>query len=303
MDVKLGINTGFALNRYTAPEQWIPLVAEMFGLRVVQFTADLLNPSLPAGIVADQLAKTQTLLKQYDVRVEHTFTSAFTRVNHLSHPDPQIRAYWVEWFKRFVDISVALGAESMGSHFGILTVPDLVDPAGRAQRFQQNIEGWHAIADYAAQKGLAYLTWEPMSLPREYGETLDETERIHTAVNDGSPLPFKLCLDVDHGDVSSPNPDDTDPYAWLARFATESPIIHIKQTSTNKHGHWPFAPDYNESGRITPEKMLTALESAGVENVTLLLELSFRERQPYESRVVSDIVASVEYWKPFVSEL
>jgi sugar phosphate isomerase/epimerase len=301
MEVKLGINTGFALNRYTAPEQWIPLVAETFGLRLVQFTADLLNPSLPDDIIAAQLQKTNSLLTNYGVQVAHTFTSAFTRVNHLSHPDPAIRAYWVAWFGRFADISAALGAKSMGSHFGILTVPDLADPEVRAERFQQNIEGWHQIAALAAQKGLRYLTWEPMSLPREYGETLAETQRIHTAVNHHSPLPFKLCLDVDHGDVSSTNPDDTDPYAWIREFASEAPIIHLKQTSANKHGHWPFAPEYNENGRITPEKLLTALTDAGTQKVTLLLELSFRERQPYEDRLIADIVASVEYWRPFVT--
>ena len=301
MDMRLGINTGFALNRYSAPDQWIPLVAETFGLRSVQFTADLLNPALPDDLIADQLAQIKPLLAEYDLGIDHTFTSAFTRVNHLSHPDPKIRAYWVEWFCRFVDISVALGAQSMGSHFGILTTPDLQDPPARAERFRQNIAAWHQIAICAAEKGLAYLTWEPMSVPREYGETIAETHRIHRALNEGSPLPFKLCLDVDHGDVSSPDPNDTDPYTWLREFAAEAPIIHLKQTSANKHGHWPFAPEYNREGRITPEKLLAALEAAGVEDVILLLELSFREREPYESRVVQDILASVEYWRPFVT--
>jgi sugar phosphate isomerase/epimerase len=301
MEVQLGINTGFALNRYTAPQQWIPLVAETFGLRLVQFTADLLNPAWPDDIITGQLQQMKALLDKYGVRVPHTFTSAFTRVNHLSHPDPRLRAYWVDWFKRFVDISVALGAASMGSHFGILTVPDLQDGQTRVERFRQTIAGWHEIAAYAAGKGLSYLTWEPMSIAREYGETMAEAGRIHQAVNSGSPLPFKLCLDVDHGDVASPNPADTDPYAWLATFATEAPIIHVKQTSANKHGHWPFAPPYNEAGRITPERLLTALEGAGVEKVTLLLELSFREREPYESRVVQDIMASVDYWRPYVT--
>lgn len=301
MIVHLGINTGFALNRFTAPEEWIPLVSQTFGLKQVQFTADLLNPSLPDDLINNQIERINSLKEKYNVSIPHTFTSAFTRVNHLSHPDPKLREYWIKWFCRFVDISVALGAESMGSHFGILTIPDLHDPAKRVQRFKQNIEGWHRIAEYAKEKGLQYLTWEPMSIPREYGETIAETRRIHQAVNQNSPLPFKLCLDVDHGDVSSPNPDDTDPYVWIREFAFDAPIIHLKQTSSNKHGHWPFVAEFNKNGRITPPKLITALEKAGVKQVTLLLELSFRERQPFESRVVSDIVASVEYWRPYVA--
>ncbi|MGH2538763.1 MAG: sugar phosphate isomerase/epimerase family protein [Candidatus Promineifilaceae bacterium] len=300
MEVLLGINTGFALNRFPAPQHWIPLVAETFGLRIVQFTADLLNPSLPAAIVADQLGQLTALMGQYGLEARHTFTSAFTRVNHLSHSDARLRDYWLDWFRRFVDISLALGAESMGSHFGILATPDLQAPAVRLERFEQTLAGWRQIAAYAAEKGLAYLTWEPMSVAREYGETLAEAGRIQQALNTDSPLPFKLCLDVDHGDVASPEPADSDPYAWIRAFGREAPIIHLKQTSADKGGHWPFVAGHNAAGRITPERLLAALEAAGVEQVTLLLELSFREREPFESRVVQDIRSSIDYWRPYV---
>ena len=111
---------------------------------------------------------------------------------------------------------------------------------------------------------------------------------------------MKLCLDVDHGDVSSSDPRDTDPYAWISAFAKEAPMIHIKQTFYDKAGHWPFTPENNEKGKVTPQKILTALESAGVKDITLYLELSFRERQPFDSRVIEDIKASIEYWRPFV---
>jgi sugar phosphate isomerase/epimerase len=301
MIIRFGINTGFALNRFTAPEEWIPLVSETLGLKIVQFTADLLNPSLSDGIIKEQIGYIQELSKRYGLEIRHTFTSAFTRVNHLAHPDPALRKYWVNWFCRFVDISVDLGAQSMGSHFGIMTVGDYKDPVKRQERFAQNIEGWKDIANYASKKGLQYLLWEPMSIPREMGETIKETRRIQHAVNTGIAIPMKLCLDVDHGDVYSAEPADTDPYEWIREFAREAPIIHLKQTLQDKGGHWPFTPDKNKEGKITPEKLIAALEKTGVEEVTLLLELSFREREPYESRVVEDIKASIEYWRPYVT--
>lgn len=301
MIARLGINTGFALNRFTTPQEWIPLVADIFGLKIVQFTADLLNPSLPDEIVNEQIGYIKDLSTKYSISIEHTFTSAFTRVNHLAHPDPRLREYWIEWFCRFVDISVSLGARSMGSHFGIFTVRDCKDPEIRRERFRQNVKGWQKIAKYAAGKGLEYLTWEPMSIPREMGETIEETKRIHKEVNDGIAIPMKICLDLDHGDVSSINADDTDPYAWIREFAKESPLIHLKQTLQDKSGHWPFTPDKNKNGKITPERVISSLEKSGAEEVTLLLELSFRERQPFESTVVDDIIASVEYWRPFVT--
>jgi hypothetical protein len=109
-----------------------------------------------------------------------------------------------------------------------------------------------------------------------------------------------MCLDVDHGDVSSKDPRDTDPYAWISEFGKDSPLIHLKQSSVNKGGHWPFTPERNAEGRIQPEKVLRAINGSGAKQTLLLLELSFREREPFESRVVSDLKASVEYWRPHV---
>jgi D-erythrulose 1-phosphate 3-epimerase len=301
MRLTLGINTGFALNRFPTPEEWIPLVSKTFGLRVVQLTADLINPSLPDDIIADQIQRIKNLCKIYEVEIKHTFTGAFTRVNHLAHPDPKIREYWLSWFYRFVDISSELGAYDMGSHLCIFSVFDNNDLQRKNERFTQVVEGWQKISQYAAKKGLKYLTWEPMSISREVGETIDEARRVHKILNVNMAIPMRLCLDVDHGDVASPDSRDTDPYAWINALGVYSPIIHIKQTFANKGGHWPFVPEYNSQGKIVPERLIHVLESCGVKDVTLLLELSFKEREPQESRVINDIKLSVDYWKPFVS--
>jgi sugar phosphate isomerase/epimerase len=301
MKIKLGINTGFALNRFSNPEDWIPLVANEFKIKYVQFTADLLNPSLSDEIIQDHIKRINKLTQKYNIAIEHSFTGGFTRVNHLSHPDKNIRNYWINWFCKFADISVSLGAKSMGSHFGILTTPDLNNPIIRNERLKQNIEGWHKIATYAKAKGLEYLTWEPMSIAREYGENIAETKKLQKLLNTDTPLPFKLCLDVDHGDVTSANPDDTNPYKWIKELGNESPIIHIKQSSQNKGGHWPFTAEHNKDGRIKPKKLINTLKETNLKEVTLLLELSFREREPFDSRVIKDCKESALFWKPYIS--
>ena len=226
----LGINTGFAVNRFSEHDEWIRVVGQDLGLRRAQITADMLNVDLPGKVLFKQIQVINQACEDHDVMITSSFTGAFTRVNHLAHPDSDIRQHWISWFKKFVDLSVDLGCTSMGSHFGIFTQRDNNDPIIRQQRRQQNIDGWHEIAHYAKERGLKFLTWEPMSISREQGETLIETHLLQKDVNNGAPLPFKLCLDVDHGDVSSTNPDDTDPYAWLSEFATVSPLIHLKQS-------------------------------------------------------------------------
>lgn len=297
---RLGINTGFAVNRYSEPEEWVRIVSEDLGLKVVQFTADMLNVNLPPASVARQAERIRNACDRYAVAITSTFTGAFTRVNHLAHPDPDIRAHWVSWFKRYIDLSVNLGATSMGSHFGIFTHADNRDPLCRAERRAQNIAHWHEIAAYAKERGLRYLTWEPMSISREQGETLAEARRLQDDVNAGAPLPIHICLDVDHGDVTSPNPSDTDPYAWLDAFATESPLIHLKQSSANKGGHWPFTAQHNKDGRIVPAKVVRVLMDKGVKEVDLLLELSFREREPTDSTVVEVLKESVAFWRTII---
>lgn len=300
--VHLGINTGFAVNRYAEHEEWIRIVGEELGLRRVQMTADMLNVDLPPQTINRHIKQINAGCERYGVQITSTFTGAFTRVNHLAHPDPDIRRHWVNWFKRFVDMSCELGCTSMGSHFGIFTHRDNGDSVVRKERRAQNIECWHEIAEYAAKRGLRYLTWEPMSISREQGETILETKKLQKDVNKNAPLPFKICLDVDHGDLSSNNPDDTDPYAWLAEFAAEAPLIHIKQSQSNKSGHWPFTDQHNKLGKIIPENVVSTLEQNGCSEAELLLELSFREREPADSSVVNVLKESVSYWRAKVKQ-
>ena len=49
-----------------------------------------------------------------------------------------------------------------------------------------------------------------MSISREQGETIEKCRELQTGVNVDA-FAFEICLDVDHGDVCSGNPSDTDP--------------------------------------------------------------------------------------------
>lgn len=301
MDTTLDINTGFAVNRMTPPQEWVPFVSEVLGIRNVQLTADLLNPGLPEKIFQRVTKETLELCDRYDVKIQSTFTGAFTRVNHFSHPDPEIREYWIDWFGKFAWLTAELGGSAMGSHFGIQTMADCKDREKTIERFQGNVDCWKRVSEKAADAGLKQLTWEPMSISREYGETIEEVERIQSVLERSDlAIPMNICLDVDHGDVASNNPDDINPYIYLRKFAKQTTQVHLKQSYQDKGGHWPFTEEHNEKGRITPEKVLEALESGGAESVSLILELSFRERTPFEVSMIDSLKQSVQYWAPYV---
>lgn len=302
MQVKLGINAGFAINRFPEPHVWLQIVGEELGLKYVQFVADLLNPFLPYRVVRHQVDKIRNLAEKYGVAVDTTFTSAFTRVNHLMHPEPIVREAWFQWFKDFFSMSAELGARGAGSHFGIMSVTDLEDDRRRAEITAIGIDLWKQLSEFAAELGLKFLMFEPMSIPREMACTISETWELYERVNDGAAVPILLCLDVDHGFSLSPDPRDTNPYAWLEEFGKLSPVVHIKQSMADKSGHWPFTSEYNERGIVLPPKVLESLERSGAEDVVLLMELSHRERYPAEGRVLSDLKESAEYWRQYVKD-
>jgi len=289
----LGINCGFAINRFPEPEVWMPLVRERFGLDCVQFVADLLNPLWPRAILQDQVRTILDLGDRLGVRVQSTFTSAFTRINHLMHPDPSQRGMWLDWFKTFATLSANLGAECMGSHFGIMSVRDWEDPHRRRQRVDDAVAAWQEIARHGREAGLRYLIFEPMSCPRENGWTIEESQELLDRVNQKAAIPMHICLDLGH----APHPDQRDPYEWLERLGPVSPVIHLQQTEAGHSRHWPFTPTYNQAGIIRAERVLSILDRCGLEDVWLYLEISHRERWPDDTQVADDLAASAAWWR------
>ncbi|MGB9682254.1 MAG: sugar phosphate isomerase/epimerase family protein [bacterium] len=302
MKLKLGINAGFAINRFPEPDVWLKIVGKDLGLHYVQFVADLLNPFLPERWIRSQIERINENAKRYDVKIDTTFTSAFTRVNHLMHPDAEVREIWFEWFKRFFAISRDLGVRGSGSHFGIMSVRDFNNLERREYLFSQAIEYWQELSRYGANLGFKFLMFEPMSVPRECGATISQTEELLEKLNRDIPIPILLCLDVDHGDIGSLDPKDRDPYVWLEEFGRVSPVVHIKQSLADKSGHWPFINRYNELGIIHPERVIDALERSGANDVVLTFEISHRERYPTEYQVLNDLKESVEYWRRYVKD-
>ena len=140
-----------------------------------------------------------------------------------------------------------------------------------------------------------------MSVGRECGETIEACLALQERISQHKmALPMWMMADIDHGDITSSNPADYDPYAWAHAASKFSPIIHIKQSLIDKGGHRPFTQEYNANGRIEPEALLAAIRSGGGEHNEICLELSFKEREPNDRQVIKDIAESVAYWEPYV---
>jgi sugar phosphate isomerase/epimerase len=296
LQVKLGINLGFATNRYAEPEIWAKIVREDLGLTSVQFVADLLDPFLPDDYIDEQVSRITKAVTLYDLTVDSIFTSTYTRVNHLMHPDKRARDVWLGWFKKLFLIGSRFGCKTGGSHFGILTFDSFDNNYGYL--VDEAVGNWQDLSFYAKELGYDSLIFEPMSVPREMGNTVAESEKLMEMVNAKCGIPLKVCLDIGH----APHPDERDPYPWIERLGHVSPIIHIQQTVLNKSNHSPFTEEYNKDGIIDGGKVMSALEKSGCEETILVFEIGHREHWDTDFRVIPDLAQSVSYWRKWVRE-
>ncbi|WP_010261825.1 sugar phosphate isomerase/epimerase family protein [Treponema primitia] len=298
MSYRLGINLGFAINKYPEPEVWTRVVRKDLGLRYVQLVADIINPFWPKDYIESQIKRIGIAIKEYDIVVESLFTSAFTRVNHLMSPDPEARQFWLDWFKRFLDIGQRFGAKNAGSHFGIMTFDTYDNGDKQKYILDEAVKGWQELSFYAKEQGYECLIFEPMSVPREMANTIEETKELLARVNAHSGAPLKVCLDVGH----APHPDQRDPYPWIEQLAPVSPIIHLQQTVLHKSNHAPFTEEANKTGIITRERVMDTVKKSGATDVLFAFEISHREHWDTEFRIIRDLKESVDYFRPLITE-
>ena len=300
MSITLSLNLNPLVNRFAEPDALIGAVAGEIGIGHVQLTHEFINPAWPAATVRRLTREMAAHCASAGVKITSLMTGPYGRLNHFGHPDAEVREYYLNWFKGLVDIAAGLGCPAVGTQYAILTYRDYDDAARRKSIIDEALACWRRLAEHARARGLEYLFWEPMSVGRELGHTIEATRALQDWLDAANlAVPLKAMIDIDHGDVSSPDPRDTDPYAWAAAFAAHSPIIHIKQSSANKGGHWPFTAEHNRHGRIVPEKLIAAIRAAGGGDNELCMEFAFREREPADRNVIAMIRESVEFWKPY----
>ncbi len=301
MAFTLSLNTNPLVNRFAEPDDLVWTVANEVRIRDLQLTHEFINPGWPAHVIRRLTRQLRAACERTGVRITSGMTGPYGRLNHFGHPDAEVRRYFIDWFKGFAEIIGDLGGRSVGTQFAIFTYRDYDDPVRREELIGIAIDAWAEVAAHAQGAGLQYLFWEPMSVGREFGETIAGCLALQDRLSAADmAIPMWLMADIDHGDVTSADPDDYDPYAWARAVPRFSPIIHIKQSLMDKGGHRPFTTEFNARGRIQPEPLLAAFRAGGGVDNELCLELSFNEREPHDREVIANIAESVAFWAPHV---
>jgi hypothetical protein len=225
MPLTLSLNTNPLVNRFADPDDLIDTVARDLRIRDLQLTHEFINPSWPAPVIRRLTRQMGAALARTGARVTSGMTGPYGRLNHFGHPDRDVRRYYVDWFKTFADITADLGGTSVGTQFAIFTYADYDDPQRREELIRIAIDCWAEVAEHGQKAGLTSVFWEPMSVGREFGHTIAETMALQDRLTAADmAIPMWMMADIDHGDVSSADPDDTDPYAWARAVAA---LVHL----------------------------------------------------------------------------
>lgn len=298
----IGVNLGYAVNRYPEPQDWVETV-KTIGVKRIQFVADLLNPVLPQSIREKKIALINELCTQNDLMIESAFTGAFTRVNHFGSEDEEVRKYWLSWFFEYAKQMSQLGVTSIGGHPGILSLKSDSNLDTRKKRMLDISIYWQRLLESIEPLGIRTILWEPMSISREIGHTISDATYFQELLERRGGNSFKICLDLDHGDLESDNASDRNPIDWISSFGDRIGALHLKQTTPDRRKHMSFTPENNKNGTVVASEILSALEASSVSSLTMYLELGFRERNPDDRNAIQENALSVVYWKEAGAEL
>ena len=295
MDVRLGINTCFAVKRWPRPVDWGTIVRDHLGLRLVQHTLDLVDLYGHPGEIERQADELTRAAGDLGLEIASTFTGlAAYSSNLLLAPDAEVRAAAQAWYEKAIRFTAGIGARITGGHVGAFTVHDWTDTATRAERWSDLKQSLAALAAIASESGLEALVVENLASARE-PSTMAMVADLLTNGENGH-VPIRACIDVGHMCVAGTQGEERDPYAWLRHLGAHAPIVQLQQSDAAGDHHWPFTPAHDLDGRINPDRVLAALVESGARRIDLILEVI----PPFEQaddEVLEDLVVSVDRWR------
>ena len=295
MNVRLGINTCFAVKRWPRPIDWARVVRDDLGLDLVELSLDLLEGFETPDGLQRVATENRAALDEAGLKAVGTFTGliGYSR-NLLLHPDPAARSAALAWYESVIDLTAALGLAGTGGHLGAMSTPDWQDPAARAERWAGLKASLATLSARARRAGLGYFLVENLVPVRE-PSTMAQVADLLTP-GDAGHVPIGVCVDLGHMCVDGQTGAERDPYAWLTRFGAQLFEVQLQQSDAEGDHHWAFTPERNRQGRIEAGRVLDTLDAAGATDVTLILEMipGFEER---DDQLRADLAASAAYWR------
>jgi sugar phosphate isomerase/epimerase len=283
----LGLNLSFAVKRWLEPEILAPLVKEL-GVKNVQFTFDLIDPWWPEGFRDELAERYKHAFSEAGVSIDAAFggLASYTYPQLLS-PFPDGRGVALEFFRRAIDMTLALGAKVMGTPVGGMSNHDASDPARSKDLYGHMLGGVKALAAYGAEKGLESIHIEATPLITEFPHSPEASLKLMDDLKDAK-IPVRLLIDWGHALYKPLLGPEADIDLWFAKCGPHVGSIHLQQTDGLLDRHWDFTVD----GLITPQIIKEATLKANLDSVPQYLEVVPAFESP-DSEVLDKIKRSL----------
>jgi D-erythrulose 1-phosphate 3-epimerase len=288
--MNFGINLSFAVKRWVEPEVWAELVSRQLGLRLVQFTYDLLDPWWPASSRDAMAARVRRATADWGLEIESAFSGlANYCFDGLLHPEPEGRHASLEWWKRAFDVAAAVGAKASGGPLGGMSVNDAANPERRAQRYRDLLDGVEELTVAARESGLERLQVECTPLAREIPYTVEQSRKFLSDLEGRCAVPVTLLVDVGHALYQPLYGPKARMPEWLYGLGRSIGAFHLQNTDFQSDSHWGW-PD--RRGLFDVANFAHEVKAAGLADVPAFLEIIY----PFEladEAVLSSITSSV----------
>jgi D-erythrulose 1-phosphate 3-epimerase len=293
-EIVFGVNNGFALKNWPEPMAWARIISEELGLKHVQFSFDLLDPTLPNPVMGALCDEVTEAVRTFGLIVDSTFTGLVAYAqNMMAHPNAVVRTHAFNWYQAALQATARMSAFGTGGHIGALSAADYANPERRALIHSTVIGSVRDLARLASGLEQKYLLWEMMPTPRELPHTPEVAIDLMQEMDQGTAVPVQLCFDLGHCSAFDHAPGD--PYAWLERVLPWTRVVHLQQTDGKADRHWPFTAEYDQVGIIDPARVIEIVRQSPLERVDLFLEIGHALDAP-DDKIIDDHKKSVDAW-------
>ena len=274
MKLEIGIKADPIQYRYSYP--WLFKLMDKLDVRNLQFGSFFEMYSLPDRY----FKRIRSQAEDYGISIRSCFTT-HRELGGFFFEDDDMQQVAMKAYRRYIEIGVLLGADSVGSNPGSV----LRDKSAyKAQGSENYLNAMTELSRYASKAGLKALTVEPMSGLAEPPSTPDEITEYMTRMKKACSedpegmVPVLLCNDMAHGIADSQRRivhDNMELFEHCIPWMWE---FHIKNTDSHFDSTFGFSPDEIERGIVDLSEVRRVVEKrAGefpVENPIGYLETS-----------------------------
>ncbi len=287
--MNLGLNLSFAVKRWLEPEYLANMLREELEVKHIQFTWDLLDPWWPRE-VRDRLARQWgDAFRREGLILDGTFggLAAYTYPQLLA-PTTEQSAVSVQFFKRAIDMTIAMGATSIGTPVGGMSYQDARDEKIRDKIYYRALDSIRELAAHGKSVGLEKIVIEPTPLFTEFPGTPENCQTFMQDLQGTTDIPVLLLLDWGHALMEPYLGEDADVEKWLDACGPYIDCFHLQQCDGQLDRHWGFT----QEGIIDVGELNKTLEKYNLDNLLSFVEVVYPFEMTDED-VFADIKATM----------